>query len=126
MARALAAWTCSWYAVVEFSLRRDGTAGVCGVWGDRGLLGDEDADIEAGLTMPGTLASWRLELLDERCSCDEAMESDKTTLDSSMPWNLESWVTLVAGSPRLPGSKLRSDRLLSSTFKNSDILSSSV
>jgi hypothetical protein len=53
--------------MMEFSLRRDGMAGVCGVCGDRGLPGEEEIDMEAGLTMLGTLASWRLDELDERC-----------------------------------------------------------
>lgn len=77
--------------MMEFSLRRDGMAGVCGVCGDKGLLGEEEADIEAGFTMLGTLASCRLEELDDRCRCtDEVIESVRTLLDSRISANLES------------------------------------
>src|SRR4051794_38318858 len=115
--------------MIEFSLSRDGMAGVCGVCGESGFPGLDDVDIEAGCTMPGTLVSWRLDELDDRCICiAEAMDSVSTWFDSFIWWNLESWATvlLVADSPFLVGSKLRSTRLLSSILRNSDMLSSSV
>lgn len=69
--------------MIEFSLRRDGMAGVCGVWGDTGLPGDEEADMEAGATMPGTLVNCLLEELDDRCICtDEVMDSVRALLES--------------------------------------------
>ena len=51
--------------MIEFSLKRDGMAGVCGVCGESGLPGDDDADTDAGLTIAGTFASWRLDVLED-------------------------------------------------------------
>lgn len=69
--------------MMEFSLSREGIAGVWGVWGDMGLPGDDEMDIEAGLTMLGTLVNWRLEELDERCSwIEEVIDSVRTLLVS--------------------------------------------
>jgi hypothetical protein len=71
--------------MIEFSLSRDGMAGVCGVWGDKGLPGEEATDTDAGFTMLGTLVNCRLDELDERWSCmDEVMESVRALLDSRM------------------------------------------
>jgi len=77
---------------MEFSLRRDGIAGVCGVCGERGLTGESELDTEAGATMPGTLASCLLDVLDDRCICieDDVMDSVNWWLASFMRWNLES------------------------------------
>lgn len=59
--------------------------------GDSGLLGDEEADMDAGLTMLGTFASCRLEELDDRCrSIDDVMESVRALLDSRMSANFDS------------------------------------
>lgn len=42
-------------STIEFSLRRDGMAGV---WGEMGFPGDDDdGDADAGATMPGTLVN---------------------------------------------------------------------
>lgn len=72
--------------MIEFSLRREGMAGVCGVCGvcgESGLLGDEDADMEAGFTIPGTLVNCRLEELDDLCKCiDDVMDSVSALFDS--------------------------------------------
>jgi hypothetical protein len=77
--------------MMEFSLNRDGIAGVCGVCGDKGFMpGDEEVDIEAG-TMLGTLASCRLDELDDRGNCmEEVIDSVKALLDSRISANLES------------------------------------
>lgn len=53
--------------MIEFSLSRDGMAGVWGVCGDKGLPGEDEMDMEAGFTMLGTLASCLLDELDDRC-----------------------------------------------------------
>jgi hypothetical protein len=57
---------------------------------------------------------------------DEDIDSVKALLDSRIDWNFESWalVRLVDASPE--GSKLCKVFLLSSSFRNSDMLSSSV
>lgn len=86
-------------------------------------MGDDDADMEA----PGTLGC-RLDEPKDPCMCiDEVIESPKALLDSLIMWNLDSWATVlfVTDSPRLADSKLLSVFLLSSAFKNSEILSSS-
>jgi hypothetical protein len=76
---------------MEFSLSREGIAGVCGVCGESGLLGDDEADMDAGLTMLGTLASCRLDELDDRCRCiDEVIDSVRALLASRIRWNLDS------------------------------------
>jgi hypothetical protein len=104
-------------------------AGVCGVWGERGLLGDEDADMDAGFTMLGTFASWRLDELDDRCKCmEDVIESVRALFESRMRANLDSWAAVLLAalaSPFLLGSKLCRVFLLSRAFKNSDMLSSS-
>src|SRR3569833_1710116 len=113
--------------MMEFSLRREGMAGVCGVCGERGLLGDDDADMEAGVTMPGTLVSCRLDEVDDRCT-DEFIDSVKAMLESFISWNLDRCVIVffVAGSLFFPVSKLCSVFLLSRALRKSEILSSSV
>jgi len=115
------------YSAIEFALSRDGMAGVWGVCGDIGLPGEEDVDIEVAPTMAGTLDNCRLDEVDDRCkSVDEDIDSVRALLDSRIDWNFESWalVRLVEASPE--GSKLCNVFLLSKSFKNSDILSSSV
>ena len=115
-------------SAMEFSLSRDGIAGVWGVCGECGLLGDDEADTDAGATIPGTLVSCRLDELDDRCICmDDVIDSVKALFDSLIMWNLDSWATVlfVADSPRLVCSKLLRVFLLSSAFKNSEMLSSS-
>lgn len=53
-------------------------AGVCGVCGDTGFPGEDDADIEVAATIGGTLDSCLLEELDERCNIvDEDIDSVK-------------------------------------------------
>jgi hypothetical protein len=95
------------------------------------LLGeDEDADIDAALTMLGTFASCRLEELDDRWRCiEEVIESVRALLDSRISANLESCAAVllaVLASPFLFGSKLCNVLLLSRAFRNSEMLSSSV
>ena len=66
------------------------------------MPGEDDADNDAGATIPGTLVSCLLDELDERCNCiDEVIESVRALFDSFMPWNLDSWATVrfVADSP---------------------------
>lgn len=72
------------WSTIEFSLSRDGMAGVWGVCGDIGLPGEQDeGDMDAGATIPGTLVSCRLDELDERCSCiEDVMESPRALFDS--------------------------------------------
>jgi hypothetical protein len=41
-------------------------AGVCGVWGEIGLPGDEAVDTEVPAIIAGTLDRWRLDEDDER------------------------------------------------------------
>jgi hypothetical protein len=92
------------------------------------LLGDDDAETEAGATIPGTLASCRLDELDDRCICiEDVMDSVNALFESFIIWNLDSWATVlfVADSPRFGCSKLFSVFLLSSAFRNSEMLSSS-
>jgi hypothetical protein len=61
------------------------------VCGDRGLPGDDEADNEAGATIPGTLVSCRLDELEERCICtEEVIESVRALFDSFIIWNLDS------------------------------------
>jgi hypothetical protein len=44
--------------MIEFSLSRDGMAGVCGVCGESGFPGDEETDMDVpGATIPGTLVN---------------------------------------------------------------------
>lgn len=102
-------------------------AGVCGVCGEIGFPGDDDTDIEVAATIGGTLDNCRLDEVDDRCKrFDEDIDSVNVLFDSRMDWNFESWarVLFVAASP--DGSKLCKVFLLSNSFKNSDMLSSSV
>jgi len=116
--------------MIEFSLRRDGMAGVWGVCGESGLPGEDDADMDAGFTMLGTFANCRLDALDERCICtDEVIDSVSTLLASRICWNLESCAAVflaIEDSPFLLGSKLCNVLRLSIALRNSEILSSSV
>ena len=65
------------------ALNLEGIAGVCGVWGDMGLPGDEDVDMDVPAIIGGTLDSWRLEEVEERCSnIDEDIESDSAAFES--------------------------------------------
>lgn len=86
--------------------------------------------MEAGFTMLGTLASCRLDELEERCRwIDEVMESVRALLVSRIRWNLDSWAAVLldaSDSPFLSGSKLFSVFRLSRAFRNSEMLSSSV
>lgn len=76
---------------MEFALSLDGMAGVCGVWGDMGLPGEEDIDIEVAATIAGTLDSCRLEELDDRWrSAEDDMDSDNMACDWRICWNLDS------------------------------------
>ena len=43
--------------MMELLLSRDGIAGMCGVWGDIGLPGEEEVEKELPAIMPGTLCS---------------------------------------------------------------------
>jgi hypothetical protein len=53
------------------------------VCGECGFPGDEEADMDAGGSIPGTLASCLLEELDERCICmEEVIDSVRALLDS--------------------------------------------
>jgi hypothetical protein len=64
---------------------------VCGVCGESGFPGEDDAEREAGATIPGTLVNCRLEELEERCICtDEVMESVRALFDSFIMWNLDN------------------------------------
>jgi len=56
--------------------------------------GDEEVEKDVPPpTMGGTLPSWRLEELEERCkSMDEEKESDSCAVDSLILRNLPSWV----------------------------------
>jgi hypothetical protein len=69
-----------------FALSRDGMAGVCGVWGEMGLPGDEDVEAEVAATIGGTLESCLLEELEERCN-DMDIESDRAAFESRILWN---------------------------------------
>jgi hypothetical protein len=99
------------------------------VCGDKGLPGEEEMDMEAGLTMLGTFVSWRLEELEERWRwMDEVMDSVRTLLVSRIWWNLESWAAVrleARDSPFLLGSKLLRVLRLSRALRKSDMLSSS-
>tara|TARA_R110002060_G_scaffold21525_1_gene29200 strand:+ start:1510 stop:1698 length:189 start_codon:yes stop_codon:yes gene_type:complete len=58
-------------------------AGVCGVCGDTGLPGDDEADIDVAATIGGTLDNCRLEELDDRCSIvEDDMDSVNALFDS--------------------------------------------
>lgn len=54
------------------------------MWGDRGFPGEEDADIEVAAIIPGTLVSWRLDELDDRCrfTDDEVIDCVRASFDS--------------------------------------------
>ena len=118
--------------MILFADNLDGMAGVCGVWGEIGFPGDEEVDIEVPATIGGTLESWRLLELDERWrSSDEDMDSDKAVLESLICWNLDkaAFVRLVEASVELPSRealKLFKSFFRSSSFRKSEILSSSV
>lgn len=63
--------------MILFALRRDGIAGVCGVWGEIGFPGDDAVDTEVPAIIAGTLDSCRLEEDEDRCSIvDEETESE--------------------------------------------------
>lgn len=103
---------------------------MCGVCGETGFPGDEDADKEAGAAMPGTLVSCRLDELEDLWSCmeDDVMESVSWLFASFIIWNLDSCATvrLVADSALFEDSKLFRFFLFSSALRKSEILSSSV
>ena len=74
---------------MEFALNLDGIAGVCGVWGEMGFPGEEDAEVDVPGTMGGTLDNWRLDEVDERCrSRDDDIESESAAFESLIFWNL--------------------------------------
>jgi hypothetical protein len=53
------------------------------VCGDSGFPGDDEADNDAGATIPGTLVSCLLDELDDRCICmDEEIDSVSWLFDS--------------------------------------------
>jgi hypothetical protein len=114
-----------------FELRRDRMAGVCGVWGEMGFPGDDAVEIEVPEIIGGTPESCLLEEVDERCKCiDDDIESESAALESLMRWNRPrateaevgfrwpSWVDveLLVFMRFFP---------LSSSFRNSEIFSSS-
>ena len=49
-----------------FELRRDGIAGVCGVWGDTGFPGDDAVETDVPAAIGGTPDNCLLDELDER------------------------------------------------------------
>jgi hypothetical protein len=78
-------------------------------------------------TIGGTLESCRLEELDDRCKIfDEDIDSVNALFESRIDWNFESWALVLFVDASPPGSKLCRVFLLSNSFKNSEILSSSV
>jgi len=97
------------------------------VCGETGLPGDEETDIEVAATIGGTLDNCRLDELEDRCSiAEEVMDSVSALFDSRIIWNFESWSRVLCAAA-LPGcSKLVNVFLLSSNFRKSEILSSSV
>jgi hypothetical protein len=97
------------------------------VWGEIGFPGDDDADIEVAATIGGTLDKCRLEELDDRCRMfEDDIDSVNALFDSLIDWNLDSCALVLFVDASPPGSKLCSVFLLSSSLRNSEILSSSV
>lgn len=91
------------------------------------MPGEEDVDIEVAVTIGGTLDSCRLDELDDRCNIvDDDMDSVKALLDSLIDWNRESCALVRLADAEPEVSKLCKVFLLSSSFKNSEMLSSSV
>lgn len=75
----------SLYATILFELRRDGIAGVCGVWGEIGFPGDEAVEMDVPAAIGGTPESCLLDELDERCICtDDDIESESAAFESRM------------------------------------------
>ena len=69
-------------------------AGVCGVWGESGLPGDEAVDTDVPAIMAGTLESCRLDDDDDRCNMvDEETESESAAWESLRRWYLDNWRT---------------------------------
>ena len=63
---------------MELALSLEGTAGVWGGCGEMGFPGEEDTDTEVAAAIAGTLESWRLDELSDRCSrADDDIDSVK-------------------------------------------------
>jgi hypothetical protein len=77
---------------MEFSLKRDGIAGVCGVCGDTGFPGEVDVDTAIGPPMPPKLLSCLLpETVEERLSCiEDVIDSVSALFESFIMWNLDN------------------------------------
>lgn len=114
------------------ALSLEGIAGVWGVCGEIGLPGDEEVDMDVPAIIGGTLESCRLEELDERCSnIEEDMESDNAAFESRIRWNLDKAavvrrVEASTDAESLGAWKLLRSFFVSSSFRKSEILSSSV
>jgi hypothetical protein len=117
---------------MELALNLDGIAGVCGVWGEMGFPGEEDVDVDVPATIGGTLDNCRLDEVEERWrSRDDDIDSESAAFESLIFWNLEraapgrlAEASALAAS--LGASKLFKFFCLSSSFKKSDMSSSSV
>ena len=104
---------------------------MCGVCGEIGLPGEDEVETEVPWTIGGTLDSWRLDELEDRCkSREDESESDRTALDSLIPRNLDNAAVVLridasraASSSRL---KLFKSFFCSSKAMKSLSLSSSV
>jgi hypothetical protein len=111
------------------ALRRDGIAGVCGVWGEEiGLPGEDEVEREVPWTMGGTPDNCRLDDVEDRCSSsEEDRESERAELESLMRWNRvrAAEVRRVAASTAADRVGFSRSFLKSSSFKKSEIFSSS-
>lgn len=110
------------------ALRRDGMAGVCGVWGEEiGFPGEDEVETEVPWTIGGTPDN-RLDDVEDRCSRrEEDRESERAELESLMRWNRvrAAEVRRVAASMAADRVGLKRSFLKSSIFKKSEIFSSS-
>jgi hypothetical protein len=110
-------------------LNREGMAGMCGVWGEMGLPGEEEVEIEPGI-MPGTFCSWRLDELEDLCrTVDDCIDSVSWPVESRIRENLLYCVAVrceLALNEAL-SVLLRLDKplFLSSSLRKSAMLSSS-
>lgn len=106
-------------------------AGVCGVWGEMGLPGEEAVEIEVPATMGGTPESCLLEEVDERCkSIDDDIDSDSCAFESLIRWNRVNAAEVAVVRRAVTSAEAEFDVfkrsfLKSSIFRNSVMFSSS-